>query len=174
MENEEAPIKEHISALFAAVAERPADERIALYQEIARQAREKLFNEKAGKIPSKNPNPYPGTHEDALEWLKNVWGKYLKFFGADDDYIYQDQLAKLDPLLMNALRYNKKYRNRIEDQDLKLADIIPTKKDRLSKEIAALDPETRKEVLGLERVSMKRRYDERKHRPSKDPFKVEP
>ncbi len=99
---------------------------------------------------------YPGPHENALEWIKEVWGDYLKFFGADDDYIYQDQLANLDKKLMDALRYNRKYRNEVESKGLKLSDIIPTKKDRLDKEIANLDPDVTKKIKRLGWVSQKR------------------
>lgn len=160
-DREEKSITERISDLFREIAMHPNEEKARFYREIENHIKRNKLSE-TEKEPLKNEHPYPGLHEDALEWLKNIWGSYLKFFGADDDRIYQDQLYDLDKPLMNTLRYNSKYRREIESKGLKLADIIPTKKERLSKEIKALAPKTRYEVLKLERVSMKRRYDKRK------------
>lgn len=129
----------------AAIEEIPNSELSSLIEEIHQKV----------KVIEEKPK-YPGPHEDALEWLKSVWGDYLKFFGADEDYIYQDQLTKLDPRLMCALRNHSKYKNRLEKGGLKLSNIIPTKKDRITKEINSIDKDMREKIRKIEWVIQKR------------------
>jgi hypothetical protein len=87
--------------------------------------------------PSDNYPRYPGHGEDALKWLETHWGRYLKNFGADKDYLYQDQLRKLDPKLISTLK-TMRYRDYIAESGKKLRDIIPIKSDRLTEKINTL------------------------------------
>lgn len=136
----------------AAIEEIPNSELSSLIEEISINKKPEEIHQ---KVIEEKPK-YPGPHEDALEWLKSVWGDYLKFFGADEDYIYQDQLAKLDPRLMCALRNHSKYKNRLEKGGLKLSNIIPTKKDRITKEINSIDKDMREKIRKIEWVIQKR------------------
>lgn len=43
-------------------------------------------------------------HETPLKYLEKYFGKYLKAFGAEDDYLYQHQLQAIDPKFRNNLR----------------------------------------------------------------------
>lgn len=87
--------------------------------------------------PTDNYPRYPGKHENALEWLEKHWGRYLKYFGAEKNSIYQDQLRKLDPALMEAIT-SVKYRCIVEARGKKVRDIIPTKSDRTSEIVSSI------------------------------------
>jgi hypothetical protein len=56
-------------------------------------------------VPEQAPERYRDRPkgEDARAFLERVWGKYLKCFGAERDWLYQDQLWKLDPELRTGL-----------------------------------------------------------------------
>ncbi len=82
---------------------------------------------------------YPGLHKDALVWLKEKWGKYLKYYGAETNSLYQDQLWKLDEKLMSTITRNRKYKRILEEQGLKVRDIIPRKSERITKKINETD-----------------------------------
>ncbi len=77
---------------------------------------------------------YPGKHEDALKWLEKHWGKHLKYFGAEKNSLYQDQLRVIDPDLLVAITCGK-YKKIIESQGLKIKDVIPRKSERITEEI---------------------------------------
>ena len=87
--------------------------------------------------PTDNYPRYPGHREDALKWLENHWGRYLKYFGAEKNSLYQDQLRKLDPALMEAIT-SVKYRRIVESRGKKVRDIIPTKSDRTSQVVSSI------------------------------------
>jgi intergrase/recombinase len=72
--------------------------------------------------------------------LKKYYGKYLKAFNRDDDYLYQDQLEIIDSKFRNNLRTWLKR----DEQDIN--DYVPTKSVRLDKQAKALkeNPEIRK------------------------------
>lgn len=107
--------------------------------------------------PSDNYPRYPGHGEDALKWLETHWGRYLKNFGADKDYLYQDQLRKLDPKLISTLK-TMRYRASIDNSGKKLRDIIPIKSDRLTERInTLLCKDLKDEVVGAYLLSHKRK-----------------
>lgn len=102
------------------------------------------------------PNPgefplYPGK-VDAVEWLEDHWKAYLKYFGAEKDILFQDQLGKLDPCLLQALKNQIARKNRIEDSKVKLSHIVPPKKDRITHEIENLSPEEVKSFYRMKSV----------------------
>lgn len=78
------------------------------------------------------PKPHSGYPKyesgDALSFLKENWGRYLKYFTPEleRDYLYQDWLREYDHNLMIALDVQVRQR-----YHMKLADIVPPKKSRL-------------------------------------------
>lgn len=101
---------------------------------------------------------YPGCGEDALKWLETHWGQYLKYFGADKDYLYQDQLRKLDPELIVAITCGK-YKKIIESNGMKIRDIIPRKSDRITEKINRVlrDKKDGKDLLNTYLIAAKRK-----------------
>lgn len=103
---------------------------------------------------------YPGSPEDALEWLRIHWGKYLKYFIADKNYLFQDQLWKLDKKLMSALTSNRRYRNHMELIGIKIRDIVPKKSERITNDINRInnDPSAKETIrsycTGIKRKSV--------------------
>lgn len=80
---------------------------------------------------------YPG-RVDAIKWLGKYWGKYLKYFGAHQDVLFQDLLGKLDPGLLQALKNQIRLKNRTTQFSTKLAQILPPKKERITCELQKL------------------------------------
>lgn len=74
---------------------------------------------------------------DALVFLKENWGRYLKYFSPqlDKDYLYQGWLRVLDAQLMIALDVQVRQKHH-----MKLADFVPPKKVRLG-HIKAMEEE---------------------------------
>lgn len=88
---------------------------------------------------------YPG-RLNAIKWLKDNWGKYLRYCGANEDVLFQDQLGKLDPKLLTAVKNQlRRERNRAGTPPVKLADIVPPKEKRITQELSNLTPEELKE-----------------------------
>jgi len=105
---------------------------------------------------------YPGKHEDALKWLEKHWGKHLKFFGAEKNSIYQDQLRAIDPDLLVAITCGK-YKKIIESQGLKIRDVIPRKSERITEEINILcKPKDVQDYLRIYSASAQRTHRVRK------------
>jgi len=100
--------------------------------------------------------------EDARAFLERVWGKYLKRFGAERDWLYQDQLWKLDPDLRAAL--NSYCRNRQE----KVAAYVPPKhvRTRAERQQLLIDwrqhTPTRQEIKDLMRILANLYNDQRR------------
>jgi hypothetical protein len=66
---------------------------------------------------------------NALEFLQEEWGEYLNCFnGGCGDYIYQDQLRKIDKSLVDGLNNLKRTKT------WKVSDYIPEKSERVKKE----------------------------------------
>lgn len=106
-------------------------------KELLTGLRNKIEEEATPCLPNTGNNyqRYPGAHEDALKWLEKHWGKYLKFFGAEKNHLFQDQLWKLDEKLMSTITRNSKYRHILESKKLKVRDIIPRKSERITENI---------------------------------------
>lgn len=84
---------------------------------------------------------YPaGEGIDSFEWLRVHWGHRLRYFGAPEDSLFQDQLRRIDPGLLRSLQNRVNYlRSRGGvGSPLSLRDIIPTKIDRASRRIERL------------------------------------
>lgn len=80
------------------------------------------------RLPEKNSDYKKYKGGDALLFLKENWGGYLKYFTPEleRDYLYQDWLREYDNHLMVTLDVQVRQRHH-----MKLADIVPTKKSRL-------------------------------------------
>jgi hypothetical protein len=117
-------------------------------------------------LPEKGTfKPYP-SGGDALAWLEEHWGDYLKYFGADRDYLSQDQLRKLDPKLMRALDNQIRYKNRKGTMKETVRDIIPAKSERLDIEVEDLSPEERQEIWRTARATSTRAKRRQQHAPA--------
>lgn len=72
-----------------------------------------------------------------LNFLRKYFSKYLKFFGADDDFLYQDQLAKImGENFVQALRSHIK---RNENFDMNY--FVPKKSVRMAKKALLVSPQ---------------------------------
>lgn len=109
-------------------------------QKILSASRNEIEKKSKPQLPNIDDNypRYPGPHEDALEWLETHWGRYLKHFRADEDYLFQYQLHELDKKLLSTLIDNTKYRKKLQSKGLKLNDIIPRKSERTTKTINSI------------------------------------
>ncbi len=122
---------------------------LSLYKELKQKA--------TIPLPKRLPNPgddyprYPG-RENAIEWLKMHWKAYLKYFGATENLLFQDQLGKLDSNLLQALKNQISRDNRNGDSNIKLSQIVPPKKDRITHEIKNLSSEDIKEFNRMKSV----------------------
>lgn len=127
-----------------------------LFQELANVSQDKVKElQPSPNLPECPPLPKPDedyprypSHGDAIAWLKEHWGKYLKYFGAAEDRLYQDQLKERDSPLLAALK-NGTYRQRLQTDNLKLADILPPKTDRIRKEVEEMGQEQIRNGLRL-------------------------
>jgi hypothetical protein len=80
---------------------------------------------------------YPvGEGKDPIEWLRSHWGHRLSYFGASQNTLFQDQLRKYDPGLMQAMENRLKYERRKNGAAPRLREIVPTKADRNSQRLA--------------------------------------
>lgn len=127
-----------------------------LFQELAKVSQDKVKElQPSPNLPECHPLPkpdedyprYPG-HGDAIAWLKEHWGKHLKYFGAAENRLYQDQLKERDGPLLAALK-NGTYRQRLQTDNLKLADILPPKTNRIRKEVEEMGQEQIRNGLRL-------------------------
>lgn len=91
------------------------------------------INKEMEMLEPRSIRPHSGYPEykkgDAFDFLKENWGKYLRYFNKalDQDYLYQDWLRRLDENLMIALDVQvRRHRN------MRLAEIVPPKKVRLN------------------------------------------
>jgi hypothetical protein len=95
--------------------------------------------------------------ENAIQFLERAWGKYLnRFNGGQGDYIYQDQLRKLDTGLINGIN------NWRRGKPVEVSDFIPEKCARVKKEYNELlqavestsgDLSMKQKLYRLQRVS---------------------
>lgn len=163
-----AALLSDVKKIFACIAD--ADEKCISYQQkisFFENANASLVAEKRDleqkyipqlPTPSDNYPRYPGRGEDALKWLEKHWGKYLKYFGAEKDYLYQDQLRKLDPHLTQTLTCQK-YRYLLSRNRFKLRDIIPRKSDRLTEKLnTIIQKGMEKEIASEAALITQRRY----------------
>lgn len=74
------------------------------------------------------PNYNRKEYGDPLAYLKKHYGKYLKKFNGDTDYLYQDQLEIISPSFKETLR-----KHLLRDGK-KLNDFVPKKSIRLDRE----------------------------------------
>lgn len=104
---------------------------------------------------------YPG-RTDAVGWLEKHWGTYLKYFNPDldRDFLYQDQLRKLDVGLYQALK-GQIY---IHKENIKFRDIVPPKKERLNKDIESMSMEAIEKADRTEAALRMRRIRKEKTR----------
>ncbi len=136
MESSCHELMEEIKAIFNKIGSSGSlslNEKIILYQ-LAGNLAFNGGNDECKRLKSNLPQTgqyivYPG-RLDSLEWLEKHWGKYLKKFNKDKDFIFQDQLRRLDPNLMKAVE-NQCCRN-----GLKVKDFIAPKKERTDMELA--------------------------------------
>jgi hypothetical protein len=73
-----------------------------------------------------------GKKENALEFLQRVWGDYLKAFGAENDYLYQDQLKEIDLSLKVGLR------NYCDQRGIESSDFVPIITKRIEQDVQEL------------------------------------
>lgn len=67
--------------------------------------------------------------ENAIQFLERVWGKYLNDFNdGRGDFLYLDQLRKIDESLVNGLKHYFK------DRESNISDTIPDKSSRVQKQ----------------------------------------
>ncbi|MCB1593052.1 MAG: hypothetical protein KDI90_11445 [Alphaproteobacteria bacterium] len=134
----------------------PESDLLYLFRELAKVSQDKVKElQPSPNLPECHPLPkpdedyprYPG-HGDAIAWLKEHWGKYLKYFGAAENRLYQDQLKERDAPLLATLK-NGTYRQRLQTDNLKLADILPPKTDRIRKEVEEISQDQIRNGLRL-------------------------
>ena len=70
--------------------------------------------------------------ETPLKYLEKHYGKYLKAFNGDDDYLYQHQLQAIDPKFRNNLR------TWLERNGKNIKDYVPSKSKLIDKEVELL------------------------------------
>lgn len=94
---------------------------------------------------------------DPYEWLSEHWGGWLKHFtlSLDRDYLFLDQLGKLDPELKKAL-YAKR-RRILANTGYRISEIIPKKSARIDMELAAVDQDELKAAVRLYTIPHLRR-----------------
>lgn len=78
---------------------------------------------------------------DAIEHLQRVWGRYLTYFGAKEDVLYQQDLWRLDEGLMSAICSQIKYKNKTGKMEDKVADVIKPMKEKVKKQVIGLSEE---------------------------------
>jgi hypothetical protein len=129
------------------------------------------LRQKKGEIFLRLPKPgedyprYPG-ETDALAWLEKHWGKFLKYFNQnlDRDYLYQDQLGKLDSKLLQALKGQITYKKKKGefDEESTLGDFVPPKKKRVDLEAGSVSAEDIKEACRLGMATRRRQGKQKK------------
>lgn len=82
--------------------------------------------------------------ETPLKYLEKYFGKYLKAFGAEEDYIYQHQLQAIDAKFRNNLRMYLNY------HDMDIASFISTKSKLIDKEV---------ELLGIANIGSRKIFN---------------
>ena len=114
--------------------------------------REKL-RRKAPQLPQPKTGSYECYPQDSevqpLDWLEQHWGQWLKYYNSslDRDYLYLDQLGKLDPDLKKAL-YAKR-RSILSETGCQISEIIPKKSARIEYELEMADNAQLKNAMRL-------------------------
>lgn len=95
---------------------------------------------------------------DALKHLEQHWKTWLRYYSPElgRDYLFQDQLQKLDAQLLAALRNRMKNDFSTGKSSAKIADIVPPRRARTDAEIAELPASVRKKLARLGAAAVSR------------------
>jgi hypothetical protein len=94
-----------------------------------------------------------------LDFIQAHYGKWLSAFGAEQDMIFQDQIRKHDPKLLQGITTKLRY----EGQGRKLRQFVKPRSSRTDREFASIDPDARKHVERLSAaMKMRQVYNARK------------
>lgn len=146
-----------LNKAFSEMAELSIAHEIAILNHLKNRADLRIEELRATIPPLPEPDTTGNSYKlfvprsDALTHLEQVWGSRLKYFNPhlDRDYLYQDQLGKLDPALLAAIKNRFKNDATAGKSKTKIFEVLPPKKARTDAEIAELPRTVRKNLVRL-------------------------
>jgi len=78
-------------------------------------------------LPEEAPELFTGKQSESIAFLEKHYGKYLTYFGAKKDILFQYQLSTLDFKLASSARNSLNYQRR--NLDKKIADAVRNNED---------------------------------------------
>jgi len=79
------------------------------------------------KLPETPPEIFRGKQSQSMEFLEKIWGKYLSYFGAKKNLLFQYKLVKLDKKLATAVRGSLNYQRRKGRSAPSYTEVVPPK-----------------------------------------------
>lgn len=150
-----------LNEAFEAISNLDSSEQIALLNKFKNHAAQQISSLQSVVPPLPEPDNTGRNYKrfvsrtDPLVHVEEVFGAWIKHFNPelDRDYLFQDQLQKLDAKLLASLRNRFKHDVKTGRSTLKISDVIPPKSARLDAEIAELPDSVQKRLSRLGRAA---------------------